>query len=154
MEKSTKAIPELIDNLERIFLVLTQYSKKTVKLTELTGTQLLALKILTNHEHLRVSDLARDMCLHPSTIVGILDRLERRALITRTRSTDDRRTVHVRITSHGKCAADNSPEETRIMLARALKILPDEQFIRIEDGLQLMVRMLGAEDSTPQPLHN
>jgi DNA-binding MarR family transcriptional regulator len=46
-------------------------------------------------------ELARVLLLEKSSVTGLVDRAERRGLVTRTRSAHDARAVHVRLTAHG-----------------------------------------------------
>ncbi|MFA7403977.1 MAG: MarR family transcriptional regulator [Pelobacteraceae bacterium] len=153
MKKDRKAIPEIIDNLRQVFQAITEYSKTAERSTGLTGPQLWAVNILANTSPLRVSELAQRMYLTPATVVGILDRLEIKGLISRTRSTEDRRAVDLHLTEAGKKLAAKSPEVAQVMLVKGLDELTDEQFTAVELGMKHMVRMLGAEHITPQPLH-
>jgi len=112
--KSTE-IPEVIDNLRRISQAISEYSRNAVKVTELTGPQLWALKIIANAAPIRVSELARQMFLRSATIVGILDRLESKGLVTRTRSTVDRRVVDIDLSEMGKSVVAKSVNRHAIM---------------------------------------
>lgn len=147
-----ESAPEIIDNLRRVFQAINEYSKNAERLTGLTGPQLWALKILSTNAPLRVSSLARQMFLHPATVVGILDRLEAKGLVTRTRSTEDRRAVNLHLSASGKELVEKAPEIAQVMLVKGLDQLTDEQFSCVEEGLKQMVRILGAEHFTPQPL--
>lgn len=144
----------VIDNLRRIFQVITEYSKTAERTTGLTGPQLWAVKILDNAAPLKVSDLAKLMCLRPATVVGIIDRLEGKELLRRTRSNEDRRIVNLCLTESGKKLAAKAPEVAQELLLTGLEELSEEQFCRVEEGMKLMVRMLGAENITPKPLHS
>jgi len=55
---------------------------------------------------MKVSDLARRMYLHPATMVGLLDRLEAKELLKRTRSDKDRRVVFIDLTDQGRELGD------------------------------------------------
>jgi len=147
-------IPEVIDNLRRIFQAVTEYSRSAERETALTGPQLWALKILAQDAPLRVSELARRMYLRPATVVGILDRLETKGLVTRNRSETDRRAVDLDLTGAGRTLVANAPEVAQTMLIKGLETLSDEQFSQVLEGMQHMVRLLGAEHLTPQPLHS
>ena len=103
---------------------------------------------------MRVSELAQRMYLRPATVVGILDRLEMKGLVSRTRSTEDRRAVDLNLTEVGKWLAAKSPEVAQVMLVKGLDELTDEQFYAVEEGMKQMVRIFGAENTTPQPLHS
>lgn len=146
--------PEVIDNLRRIFQAINEYSKVAKQVTGLTGPQLCAVKILANAAPLRVSALAAKMYLKPATIVGILDLLEGKGIVTRTRSEEDHRVVNLHLTDKGQGLAAKAPEVTQAMLLKGLETLSDEQFSCVEKGMKLMVQMLGAENCTPQPLQS
>lgn len=70
----------------------------------LTLSQYAILQALTEREHARVSDLATEAGITPSTATRILDALERRAIVTRARSREDRRGVTVTLTDFGRDA--------------------------------------------------
>jgi DNA-binding MarR family transcriptional regulator len=63
---------------------------------DLRGTDLECLDLITRHGPLGPSALARLAGLHPATVTGILDRLERGGWIGRDRDPSDRRAVVVR----------------------------------------------------------
>lgn len=150
----SEQIPEVIDNLRRIFQAVGEYSRSAERETELTGPQLWALKILIRQAPLRVSELARQMYLRPATVVGILDRLEAKGLVTRTRSQKDRRAVDVELTDVGRALVAGAPEVAQVMLVNGLSALAEEEFGRVLDGMRHMVKILGAEHLLPQPLHS
>ncbi len=70
----------------------------------LTLSQYAILQALTEREHARMSDLAAEAGIAPSTATRILDALERRAIVTRVRSPEDRRGVTVSLTAFGRNA--------------------------------------------------
>ncbi|MGI5167130.1 MarR family winged helix-turn-helix transcriptional regulator [Spirillospora sp. CA-253888] len=63
---------------------------------ELKDVDWSCLDLLNRHGPLAPSALARTAGLHPATMTGILDRLQRGGWITRERDPDDRRAVTVR----------------------------------------------------------
>jgi DNA-binding MarR family transcriptional regulator len=70
----------------------------------LTFSQYALLRTLADRDGARVSDLAGRAAVTPSTATRILDALERRAIVSRTRSSHDRRGVTVRLTDAGRRA--------------------------------------------------
>jgi DNA-binding MarR family transcriptional regulator len=62
----------------------------------LKDVDLECLDMLSRHGPLTPSDLARRAGLHPATMTGILDRLERAGWVTRDRDPSDRRAVLIR----------------------------------------------------------
>lgn len=154
MRKSAEEIPEIIDNLRRVFQAINEYSKNAEKTTGLTGPQLWGMKLLASAAPMRVSELARQMYLRPATVVGILDRLESKGLVTRTRSKEDRRAVEIELTELGKAMVAKAPEVAQVMLVKGLGELSDEKLSRVAEGIDEVVRILGAEHIVPQPLHS
>lgn len=145
-------ISSAFDNLRRVVQVVHGYSKRAEHVAGLTGPQLWAIKVLSESAPMMVSDLARRMYLHPSTVIGILDRLEARGLLTRTRSTEDRRVVTVALTRRGKEAVKKVPVVAQGLLLKGLEELSDHDLMVITEGLELLVGILGAQRMPPQLL--
>jgi len=75
----------------------------------LTLSQYALLQALAGRDGARVRELAGEAGIMPSTATRILDALERRAIVSRARSEDDRRGVTVRLTDLGRetfCSQD------------------------------------------------
>ena len=152
MDDREEVIADIIDDLRRVFQAVSAYSKDVVNDTGLTAPQLWALKILHENAPLKVSELARCMCLHPATVVGILDRLEAKELVTRVRSRQDRRVVELNLTEAGEKVVAHAPEVAQAMLIKGLNPLSDEQRRCVREGMELVVRILAAEGIRPLPL--
>ena len=70
----------------------------------LTFSQYALVRTLADRDGASVSDLAGQAAVTPSTATRILDALERRAIVCRTRSAHDRRGVTVTLTDAGRAA--------------------------------------------------
>ena len=95
---------------ERIFITLLkvadalgQEAEQLTRTAELTGTQYNVLRILrgAGPGGLACRGIGDRMITHDPDITRLLDRMERRGLITRERQKDDRRVVKTRITPRG-----------------------------------------------------
>jgi len=146
----SKIVADIIDNLRRVFQVVNEQSKKVERETGLTGPQLWAIKVIAEAGPIKVKELAHRMYLHPATVVGILDRLELRGLVSRTRSQEDRRVVEIELTGQGKDLVAKAPEVAQGLLVRGLETLPREKLCRIGDGLEQLVKILGAQEIPPK----
>ena len=73
---------------------------------DLTEQQWRILRVLWEQPGLTQNVLSQETLIPSNSLVGVLDRLERRGLITRLRSTTDRRAVHVRATPAGLALGD------------------------------------------------
>ncbi len=71
----------------------------------LTLSQYGLLQALSGRPAARVRDLACEAGIAPSTATRILDALERRAIVRRTRSAEDRRGVTVSLTDAGRAGS-------------------------------------------------
>jgi MarR family transcriptional regulator, organic hydroperoxide resistance regulator len=144
-----REIADVLDNLRRVFRVVHRYSKRAEKVGGLTGPQVWAMKVLAESAPIRVTDLARRMYLHPSTVVGILDRLEQRAQVTRTRSEKDHRVVTVSLTAKGRETVSKVPQIAQGLLLKGLKELSDGDLQTASEGLRRLVGILGVEGMSP-----
>lgn len=95
---------------ERIFISLlktadslAQEAEQLVRPANLTGTQYNVLRILRGAEPqgLPCRGIGERLISHDPDITRLLDRMEKRGLITRERQEDDRRVVKTRITPLG-----------------------------------------------------
>jgi DNA-binding MarR family transcriptional regulator len=150
MSKRAEMVAEIIDNLRRVFQVVNEQSKKAERATGLTGPQLWAIKTIAQEAPIMVSEIARHMYLHPATVVGILDRLERQRLVARIRSTEDRRVVKVELTGQGRALVKKAPEVAQGLLVAGLEKLNSKKLINIAQGLDQMAAILGAQNIPPQ----
>ena len=82
---------------------LSQDAERLMKEHGLTGTQYNVLRILRGAEPagLPCKGISDRMISHDPDMTRLLDRMEKRGLITRERQSDDRRVVKTRITSQG-----------------------------------------------------
>jgi DNA-binding MarR family transcriptional regulator len=99
-----------LPNEDRAFIALQKAADKLalqaeqlLKSNGLTGAQYNVLRILRGAEPqgLACSGIAERMISHDPDMTRLLDRMEKRHLITRQRQSDDRRVVKARITSSG-----------------------------------------------------
>ncbi len=93
----------LFISLQKTADSLGQEAEQLLKTHGLTGTQYNVLRILrgAEPEGLPCSGIGERMISHDPDMTRLLDRMEKRALISRARQTHDRRVVKTRITTAG-----------------------------------------------------
>ena len=79
-------------------------SKHMARKLGLTGPQRLGLRLIGRFPGVAAGELAHLLRLHPSTLTGILERLERQGLIERRPDDNDRRRFHLFLTVKGQRA--------------------------------------------------
>lgn len=79
--------------LREVGLQLSLLGHQATGRLALKGNDLDCLEIIARHGSLAPSELARQAGLHPATVTGVLDRLERGGFVVRERDPADRRGV-------------------------------------------------------------
>lgn len=99
---------QLIHKLIDIFRFKENYQLITSKLQQ---QDMYVLERIYFKERIRVMDIAREYNIAPSTLTGIIDRLENKNLIQRIRNESDRRSVEIIVSENGKLIVDKHIEE-------------------------------------------
>lgn len=134
----------LVQSVRRIAQAIDVRSREIARLTGLTLPQLLVLQSIRALGEVSTSAISRDVSMSSPTVVAVLDRLEARALISRYRSTADRRIVHARLTDQGRRALETAPNLLREdALARWL-LLPVEQRQVLANALSVLSELMAA----------
>jgi len=143
---------DVLQSLRRIIRAVELYSRRLKAEHDLTAPQLVCLLTVAEGGDTTASRLSARMHVSPSTVVGILDRLEARGLVARERDLTDRRVVQVSITSKGRRLARGAPSPLQDNLARALSQLPDKEQATIADSLRRIVDLMEARDLDASPI--
>lgn len=147
---NAQMISEIFDNLRRVFQAVQEHSKRVERETGLTGPQAWTMRTLADYGPIKISDIARRMYLHVATVVGIVDRLEVRGFVRRTRDLKDRRVVHVELTEEGKSVVSKAPPAAQGMLLAGLEMMPNHKLKTVHSGLDMMVGLLNAQKLPPK----
>jgi len=92
-----RVVTQVKTALREVLIQLSLLNHQVGAQLELRDIDLGCLDLLARHGRLSPSALARRAGLHPATITGILDRLERGRWIVRERDPQDRRGVRIRL---------------------------------------------------------
>lgn len=77
-------------------------SKRMARTVGVTGPQRLVLRVVGQVPGISARELAATLGLHPSTLTGVLDRLERQRFLVRTVDPVDRRRARFDLTAKGR----------------------------------------------------
>lgn len=117
-----------------------------------TLPQITAIRILSHRGELTMSELGREMNASPSTVAGIIDRLEATGTVGRRRDEDDKRVVRVAFTEKGSARAMAARSAIDLCFARAFADIGDAELARIEGGLEAIARAFRSPDpGNPAP---
>jgi DNA-binding MarR family transcriptional regulator len=146
----TPAVPagsyelRVLQSLRRIIRAVEIHSKKLAHSYNITGPQLGCLAAVNEKGPLTTTKLAQAVYLSPSTIVGIVDRLEEKNLVIRERGSKDRRQVQIGLTEAGEQLLGRAPSALQDTLADALKSLPELEQVSITLALEKIVDIMEA----------
>ncbi len=130
----------VVDALRRLFRAVQEYSKAVQSRTGLSSPQLWALQIVGANPGLSIGELSERMFAHPSTVSGVVDRLERRRALRRQVDPRDRRGVRLFLTATGRTLLRRSPPPVQTGLARALSTMPRGQLAQLRRALEHVLR--------------
>jgi DNA-binding MarR family transcriptional regulator len=142
----------VLKSLRRIIRALDLYSRRLKSSYGLTVPQLVCLSAIAKEGPMSSIELSQQVQLSPSTIVGILDRLQKMGLIVRERSVTDRRLVMLSASDHGKEVIAGAPSPLQDSLTRALKNLPASEQETIARSLGRVVELMQAQDIKVAPI--
>jgi DNA-binding MarR family transcriptional regulator len=143
---------EILKSLRRIIRAVDLYSRKLVTETGLSIPQLICLRQLAKDGETQTSHLAEAVNLSPPTVSGILDRLEQRGLVARTRQSNDRRRVFVSLSESGQHTVNNAPPALHDSFLFKLRALSAEQQSVIQNTLTKLVSMMAATELDAAPI--
>jgi DNA-binding MarR family transcriptional regulator len=100
---------------------------------------------------LTMSRLADYLDVSLSNATGLIDRMEERGLVERTRVSDDRRVVLVRLTTAGRAILDEVQIGKRDLVVAVLEHLDESRLARLEAALRdLREAVLSEETAHPE----
>jgi len=148
---SDKLDLRVLSAIRRIIRSVGFYSKRLATAHGVTVPQLICLIKITQAGSITIKGLAETVYLSPSTLVGIVDRLEEKGLVTRERSREDRRLVAIRATEGGRRLVSEAPSPLQDKLLQALGQLSDLEQLAIAVSLERVVDLMeiGHVDATP-----
>lgn len=141
----TQPLPPQLEFL-RIFWALDHAmqsrSKSMQKTIGLSGPQRVALRIIGHCPGLSAGELAERLHIHPSTLTGILQRLERRGLVASAPGPQDRRRRHLQLTPAGQMLNQPQPGSVEECLRPLIEQIPPRDQAVIRRVLEEMTRAL------------
>lgn len=145
-------IAEVLVALRRVIRATDIYSRQLVKSSGLTAPQLLIMQTIRERDAVTIGDLARAVSLSQATVTTIIDRLERRELVYRERSSQDKRRVYVYLTDLGYERLRDAPRPLQAHFIRRFRDLQQWEQTMILSSLQRVAEMMDAEHIDASPV--
>jgi DNA-binding MarR family transcriptional regulator len=123
---------------------LQRTSKRMNRSLGLTGPQRLVVRLLGRTPGMSAGQLASELHLDPSTLTGILQRLEGRRLVQRERDPSDARRLRLSLTNRGTTLDAPTPGTIEAALTQALQGRPPREVKAARTVLQAIADQLAA----------
>ena len=151
MTATNSRCDEVLVSLRRVIRAVGLHSRQLERSYGLTAPQALVLKTLITLGEASVGTVAKHVSLSQATITDILNRLESRGLVTRCRSSEDRRRVMVTATDEAVCIMSRSPPLLQESFVRRFLALEEWEQTLLISSLQRITSLMGVEalDASP-----
>lgn len=128
--------------LRQIVRAIDLHSRAMLQQHGLTAPQLATLLEISRLQPVSTGTLAAEIHLGSATLTGILDRLEERGLVRRTRHAEDRRSVLLSLTPQGAELFACAPSQLCEAFSTRLAELPEWEQTSLLSALQRVAGMM------------
>ncbi|MDB2415408.1 MarR family transcriptional regulator, partial [Rickettsiales bacterium] len=142
----------ILQSLRKIIRSVDIHSRKLSTHHDITAPQLITLLAIIDSSPLTIASISKDVHLSPSTLVGIIDRLEAKGYVKRERSEEDRRQIFISATKEGIKFARQAPSPLQETLAYALSKLSPLEQSTISLSLERIVELMEAKEVDASPI--
>ena len=143
---------ELLIGLRKITQAIDLHSRHLLKTVGITSPQLVILYELSQFKSLSVSELSRLVSLSLGTVTQILTRLEKRGLIKKQKSDEDKRRSLISITQNGSQLLNNAPSPLQERFSELFHSLEDWEQLMILCSIKRVVNLMSAEEIEASPI--
>lgn len=129
-------------------------SKKIQKDYGVSIPQVLCLNFLHDSPNYQStqSEIRKFLNLNPSTVSGIINRLEKKGYLARLPKSGDKRVVKIALTSAGDKLLDTIPALLHEQLSEKLQRLNADEVRMVESGLETLVKILDIGQLEASPM--
>lgn len=147
-QRQTRLAEETFGDVLRLFRVVQANMQSLEKQSGLSGAQLWAMWQLSVMPGMKVSHLAGALFIHMSTASNLLDKLEKKGYLHRSRSPADSRVVFLHLTPQGEEVVRKLPGPLQGKLRNALQQMPVAKLDELRNGIvALLAQMEGATEN-------
>ncbi|QRN98702.1 MarR family transcriptional regulator [Archangium violaceum] len=152
--KEQQPLGEVLEFMRLLWAVdhgLQSTSKRMESTLGLTGPQRLVLRLVGRFPGITAGRLAQILHVHPSTLTGVLKRMEKRGLLERKSDPLDGRKALFALTESGRALDVPATGTVEAAVQRALARLPRARLAAAQEVLATLAEELGSGDA---PLDN
>ncbi len=145
---------EILISIRKIVRSVNLESKRIQKEYGLSIPQYLCLNYLKSQEAYRATakEIGQHLKLNPSTVTGIIARLELKGYLAKLPNQGDRRSVYIYLTALGEKSILSIPGVLHEKLEKKLKSLPERELVDLQQSLSLLVAFMEVDDLDAAPM--
>ncbi|TCP32142.1 DNA-binding MarR family transcriptional regulator [Scopulibacillus darangshiensis] len=121
--------------LRYIAAVIKEKGREALKEYDLSPPQFVALQWISDQEGMTIGELSTRMYLAFSTTTDLIDRMEKKELVKRTRDEQDKRVVRIHLLPQGEKLIETVIKKRQTYLADKLSFLTDDQLWSLRENL-------------------
>ncbi len=129
-----------------VFNAVRSHFQQVEKQVGLGGAQVWALSVVRDQPGIGMGGIAKSMDIHQSTASNLIKTLLRKELISLSRSSGDRRNVHLEILPAGLAVLGQVSGPFEGVLPMALGKLPQQTLQRLDQDLGQLIGLLKADE--------
>ena len=138
--------PAIMAHFLQIYRYLNRYSRTITREFGISGRQLSALRYLSRSSGATIGELSDYLYVSDSSTSELVDKLEERGLVLRTRCARDNRVVRLSLTPPGESLVARAPLAGISLMRQRLESLPEEELASIAHVLELLAKLLGVDE--------
>lgn len=138
---------DTLKNFRVVIRAAQRHSAWIEKQCGVSGAQLWVMQELHDQPGLRVGDIAKRLAIHQTTASNLLDSLEKRRYVVKTRDREDQRVVKLVLSDEGEELLLRAPAPARGLLPEALQKLDADGLAKLNEGLKALLECIDGEDA-------
>lgn len=138
---------DTLKNFRVVIRAAQRHSAWIEKQCGVSGAQLWVMQELHDQPGLRVGDIAKKLAIHQTTASNLLDSLEKRSYVVKTRDREDQRVVKLALSDEGEALLLRAPAPARGLMPEALQKLDAASLAKLNDGLKALLERIDGEDT-------
>jgi DNA-binding MarR family transcriptional regulator len=143
---------QLLISLRRVIRAIDIHSRQLNKLSGLTVPQLMVMQKIDQLEDPLAKEIAQEVSLSPATVTTIIDRLETRGLVVRTRCKTDKRKLHLSLSESGQSVLSDSPKPLHENFIKSYQNLETWEQSQLLASVELIASMMDAQELDAAPV--
>ena len=138
-------IKQIVGSIRRFYRVVQNDGAKESKSFGLTSSQSNVLRTLYHVGPLSSVDLSRHLYVTASNMTGLVDRLEKKELVSRVRKEGDRRVMLIVLTPSGLELTQALPDPLESKLISGLGHMPVDQVRHLNEAMEQILRLINVD---------